>query len=458
MFVAKATWRIRTVAEPKRIDLTAILQAAFPKDLILDLARETGLVKRVRDFVPFVFFWALISAILAGTCKSIASVLKEYERLTGKKMDRASFYRKIDASMVEFLRRLFARACEQVFPEAPAMELLRRFTATLLQDSTVIKLRAILAERWPGAGMPAAAKLNVILCAGGGGANKVQITKGTRAEVKFTTINKALRGALLLFDLGYQSLKNFARIENHGAYFLTRLKDNLHPTIAKSNVNHRGASIDVAGQPLREVLEHLQRAMLDVMVEIPVTLKGQPGPIPLEGHVTHLREWRVVGLKNPMTGEYHLYLTNIPPEWLTAEQIGAVYAYRWEIERLFAELKGPYALGSWAVAREESMLVQTYAVLIAWAISRKLRATTLAGADAVDIHLAMLAAPLLRWALVLIHHARDLAKWVVTGRRAPRHLIPLLREQARDPNRGRMPLAARTKRVSRNARVTRLSA
>ena len=104
------------------------------------------------------------------------------------------------------------------------------------------------------------------------------------------------------------------------------------------------------------------------------------------------------------------------------------------------------------------MLVQTYAVLIAWAISRKLRATTLAGADAVDIHLAMLAAPLLRWALVLIHHARDLAKWVVTGRRAPRHLIPLLREQARDPNRGRMPLAARTKRVSRNARVTRLSA
>lgn len=116
--------------------------------------------------------------------------------------------------------------------------------------------------------MPAAAKINAIMKAGGGGAFRVRITKGTRAEVKFTPITRLLKGGLLIFDLGYQSLKNFARIEDKGGFFLTRLKDNLHPTIASSNLVHRGANIDLALQPFREVLERLRRACLDVMIEV----------------------------------------------------------------------------------------------------------------------------------------------------------------------------------------------
>ena len=233
-----------------------------------------------------------------------------------------------------------------------------------------------------------------------------------------------------------------------GGFFLTRLKDNLHPTIARSNLIHRGASIDLAGQPLRGVLDRLRRACLDVMIEVKAGPKG----------AYRARQWRVVGLRNEETGQYHLYLTNIPIERLTGFEIGQAYAYRWEIERLNAEMKGVYKLGTWAVTRDESMLVETYAVLIAWALNRRLRAAILTPEELEDPLSAALAAPLMRWAKVMTGIIHDLVVAVVLHRRVPHSYIDLIRSLVREPNRGRVPLSARTERLPRNARITPLAA
>ena len=424
-------------------DLRSTLQGAFSDGLLEQLAIDTGLIRRKRAFLPVIFFWALMASVLGGQCTSIASVRSAYERLAGRRVDRASFYRHVNPAMVEFLRRLFAHACANVFPPATTPPLLRGFTQTLLQDSTIIRLRAKMAKLWPGAGVPAAAKINVIMRAGGGGAFRVRITKGTRAEVKFTPITRMLKGGLLIFDLGYQSLKNFARIEDKGGFFLTRLKDNLHPTIARSNVLHRGVSIDLAGQPLRAALDRLRRACLDVMIEVKAGPKG----------AYKAREWRVVGLRDEETGQYHLYLTNIPAGRLTGPEIGQAYAYRWEIERLNAEMKGVYKLGTWGVTRDESMLVEAYAVLIAWALNRRLRAAILNPEELEDPLSAALAAPLMRWAKVMAGFIGDLVMAVVLHRRIPHSYVELIKSLVRDPNRGRVPLSGRTERVPRNARV-----
>ena len=152
-----------------------------------------------------------------------------------------------------------------------------------------------------------------------------------------------------------------------------------------------------------------------------------------------------------------LYLTNIPVDWLSAEQIGLAYSFRWEVERLFAEFKGPYDLGSWAVEKEASMLCHVYGVLLAWAASRRLRSDVIglkAGTPLLEEHLA---APMGRWARALQPHIRDIARSVVLKRRAAPHIVPLLRTAARDPNRGRVPLVARIHRIPRNSRVTPLS-
>lgn len=449
----------RIMACSQNIELTASLQEAFPPALLLALARESRLVIRERKFNPVLFFWALMSTIIGGEGTSVASVKVEYERLARKRYDSSTFYERVGSeAMVRFLRLCFAHACKHVFPESSRPAFMRRFVDVLLQDSSVVRLRDKLAGRLPGSATPAALKVNVIVNLGGGKPSKVQISKGTKAETKFAVINKSLAGSLLIADLGYFKYQHFARIQDNEGFFLARLKDNANPMIVGSHLVHRGRALDLAGKPLREVLTQLERAVLDVAVEVEVDMRGKPGRRPEDGNRLERRNWRVVGLLNAETGEYHLYLTNIPPEMLTAEEIGLAYSLRWEVELLFKEMKGCYDLGAWAVATEEGVMAQTYAVLIAWALSRKLRSDIVGAAVIEDSRAASLAAPLLRFSKVLAHHIGRLIEWMLARRRAPRHLLALLRKQVRDPNRGRQALIARSRRVPRNAPVAAYAA
>ena len=54
------------------------------------------------------------------------------------------------------------------------------------------------------------------------------------------------------------------------------------------------------------------------------------------------RTFRLVGVKNKDTGKYHLYVTNIPPEKLEAEDIARTYAARLEVELMFKEMKSHF--------------------------------------------------------------------------------------------------------------------
>ncbi|MBI3926959.1 MAG: transposase [Armatimonadetes bacterium] len=51
-----------------------------------------------------------------------------------------------------------------------------------------------------------------------------------------------------------------------------------------------------------------------------------------------------MGVRNDDTGAYHLYLTNIPADRLSPEDIARTYAARWEVELIFKELKSHYRL------------------------------------------------------------------------------------------------------------------
>ena len=119
----------------------------------------------------------------------------------------------------------------------------------------------------------------------------------------------------------------------------------------------------------------------------------------------------------------------------------------------FAEFKGPYELGSWAVEKEASMLCHVYGVLLAWAASRRLRLEVIGLTSEINVPDEHLVAPLGRWR-VRCSTTCDIARSVVLKRRSEPHIVPLLCTAARDPNRSRIPLVARNRRIPRNACVT----
>ena len=93
---------------------------------------------------------------------------------------------------------------------------------------------------------------------------------------------------------------------------------------------HQGQDKNLLGCTLEQVLFSLKRKILDMDVEVTYKKRRYKGK---KKKVT--QRFRLVGIKHPLTGAYHLYLTNIELTQLNAQAIAQVYSARWFIEILF---------------------------------------------------------------------------------------------------------------------------
>ena len=233
-----------------------------------------------------------------------------------------------------------------------------------------------------------------------------------------------VRGNLVAFDLGYCNYQLFDRIEQHGGWFVTRLKRNVQATIVSENRPCRSASRTLVGQRLKEVLPGLRRGVLDVMVEVSFRHRMYLGR-----RRYAKRTFRVVAVRNPKTRSYHTYLTNVPPSMLTATEVAQTYGLRWQVELLFKGLKHHGRLDQIPSGKQEvvecfiwaSVLTQ----LLSQALYRRVRAET-----PPDRH-----TPLLRWAVVLSRFSLDLLRLALKPHRTEeRILFKWLLRAAVDPN------------------------
>jgi len=85
-----------------------------------------------------------------------------------------------------------------------------------------------------------------------------------------------------------------------------------------------------------------------------------------------VRVFRLVGILNRDTGEYHLYMTNIPAGRLDAEDIAQVYRARWEIELIFKELKSHYQLDRLPSTQAHIVEALIYTAILTLIVSRKM--------------------------------------------------------------------------------------
>ena len=82
-------------------------------------------------------------------------------------------------------------------------------------------------------------------------------------------------------------------------------------------------------------------------------------------------EFRVVGVRNEDTDDYHLYVTNLPDEF-TPRQVAALYGLRWEVELLFRELKSLYGLEKFQTSDPAIVKLLVVTALLTLTVSRAL--------------------------------------------------------------------------------------
>ena len=331
----------------KTLGSTAIQDAlceTFPSEWLEKTAKETGLVKRLRKIDPVAFFWTLVLSYGVETQRCLASMKRDYQRQTRMTLSDGSWYDRFSPALV-----LFLKACvEHGIAEAGSdrrrelSERLKRFDDVLIQDSTIIRLHEKLAKHWPATRstkVAAGVKVAMLVSAVANGPKSVAIHGERTSEISTLRVGPWMKNRVLLVDLGFYKHHLFARIAENGGYFVSRLKDNADPLIQNVLSAHSCNAIDLAGMKWSQARASMKREALDAEVEINFSRRAYLATARQDSITV-----RLVAIRDEETGEYHAYVTNIPPETLTTEEVAALYGMRWEVELVFKELKSRYAI------------------------------------------------------------------------------------------------------------------
>jgi IS4 transposase len=435
---ARRSARRRARARRRSGELRRRLKRFLPDELIQRVATETGWIERVRKILPQAFVWTLVLGFAGHTERTIATLRREFERATGVTLAPSAFYERFTPALVDCLTRLVVALIENVMESAsrPLAGALRSFKDVVVTDSTVIRLHEFLAKRYPGSRTnhsKAALKLHVVMSVLGAGPRSFKVTSGRTNDVKAFSVGPWIAGRLLLFDLGYYSYRLFDNIRRNSGSFVSRLKVNANPLIVVNNRPCRGNSVSIVGKRLQDVLPLLQREILDVEVEIAFARRFYAGK------TTRAKaRFRVVGVRDDETGDYHLYITNLPVETFDAETVARIYKARWTIEMLFKSLKSDLAIEDMPSRNTAVVQALLYASIITW----------LVGQQALNLIRERLKGEArrvtsLRWTRLLHECASDLLRLLV-GPPGQRQLAALLERillhEAPDPHRHRPSL------------------
>ena len=351
----------------------------FSPEWLRDTAAKVGFVQRNRKIDPVTFFWVVVLGFGVGMQRTLASLRRAYETASAESLVPSSFYDRFNNGLVDFLKECLTHGIADLASHTSLTlsDKLKGFKDLVVADGTVIRLHDKLAEQFPGARGKAELKIHAAIGITGN-TKSIALYSGKTAEIKTMRIGPWVKDNILLFDLGYFKYELFSKIRNNGGYFVSRLKQSANPTIVSVLHTYRGNNIDLVGKKLKDILPQIKEDVIDLEVE--VSFKGKASKNkktnkdgtfevynPWGGTPKTKETFRLVGVLNDETKKYHLYITNITSEHLTAEDVALLYKARWSVELVFKELKSLYKLdviSSGAPAVVESLVLVAMLTLV----------------------------------------------------------------------------------------------
>lgn len=405
------------------------------------LAQYAGMSRRRRKVDPVALFWTIVLGFTSGRHRTLAGLRRSFQRSTGVRLVPSAFYDRFTRQLARFFRLVVEELLNRV--EASHVQLhgtLSSFRDVVLTDSTLVRLHDLLEKRFPACRTNhtrASAKLHVVMSVMGRGLRSIKLTSGRQHDGPVFTVGRWVKDRLLLFDLGYYRYQLFDRIDRQDGYFISRLKDNANPLITAVLGSDAVGGLPLVGQRLQDVVNRLRRETLDVRVRVEFRRRAYYGV--RSGAV---REFRLVGVRDAATRRYHLYVTNIPAERLTATEVAAVYGARWQIELMFKEMKSCYRLED--MPSRKAHVVET---LLLASVVTMLASRTLLRAVREKLHWVNGQVPEGRWAEMFAAVAPQILDLLLAparlARAMARWLEAMLLHEALDPNVSRQLLLGR---------------
>lgn len=356
-----------------------------------------------------------------GDTKSLANIRLAVIDLVQKKIARSSLWNRLAAKRLGvylsvLITTLLAKA---MAPLGIAADLLGRLGVrrVFLLDSTQSSLPDSAASDFPGSrtnSSPAAVKWHALWDLFTGAVAWHRITEGSSNDANSFPPVRMLRGALIIFDLGYWDFDLFAKLIAGGVFFLSRVKSSAVVTIRE--VVTGLPRQDLVGRSLASV-KHGKRNVVEVI-----------GSFGAQGTIFTAR---VIGFWNKGTNQFHWYTTNLR---VPAKVIYPLYRLRWQIELSFKACKSTLRLADFTTANpriiRNLILANIAAVMLAQPLARSVATEAEPEQQA--------AVSVQRIAKVVVNVARELAHCLISGtasaRRALIDKMQLFAAELFDPN------------------------
>ncbi len=333
----------------------------FGYDDVLGWARADGAVQRLRDIHPADFCLALTCCAMGDETRSIATARRAYFTLTGFMPEESSFYDRFSKGSAMLMKRLFENALASSTREH------REALASVLAGSGLVDIEAIdgsqitlpasAADAFPSTndehgGVKLTATLSVLFQS----ISSITLTDARTHDRKALKSPRWLHGRLFLLDRGYADHRLWATIEDRMGFFLTPLKYSTMPEIEAVRC---GVGKSHVGELLSGDLRYWQQ--VDVDAQFKVRKRGR-------------RTFRVVRVPVRKDGKTVdlWFVTNLPPELFSPEQLAIVYRLRWEVEQLFRTLKMVGRLDHLQSANPQVIHTFIYATLLGMVLSHDL--------------------------------------------------------------------------------------
>jgi hypothetical protein len=344
------------------LQLSQILQQLLIEDANR-IGRESGFIQRQRKLSGASFAQSLIFGWQANPQASLEELCQS-ARVCGVEISPQGMQERLNSLQANrFLQQLLCQGVSYLVRiHSERDDLLAPFTGVYIQDSSQIELPACLHTIWQGAGPEQATlKVHTVLDYQQG-LFDLTLASGRDHDCPLQTVALPA-GSLRLADLGYFKVKVFEQLTEQGVWWVSRLPARV------------GIWQDMAVIHLSDWLSRQDSDCIDQFVEItaqrlPCRLLAMRVP----SEVARERQKRVLEAATKRHSHlkpetlalcaWTVFVTNLPAEAFTPDEVLSLQRLRWQIELLFKLWKTDLAIDKWRSQQPHQILSEVYAKLL----------------------------------------------------------------------------------------------
>lgn len=328
-----------------------IIYNCFQSEDLMSLAKQVGFIKRSSAEITAFAFVYIMSFGFVGwgaiplDCLTSSLVELFNIRITSQALSKR-INRKVSVVFLEKVLFTLMNAQMKFNFKNKYEKIFNAFSAVAIEDSSQITLNEALSGSYQGSGgggSKACIKLNFIIDIKSFVVFGIKKTSGIVSDTaNCLEILKYVKfGMLIIRDLGYFSLESLKKIDEAGAFYISRLSMSVNVYLNEE---------DETPLNVPEYLEEMKKKKIK-MIDIPVFLgKGKlktrmiATGVPEKVVKQRKERYKKDNKKEPSNvyvrwSGFSIFISNIPANIITGEFIIYLYKIRWQIELMFKNFK-----------------------------------------------------------------------------------------------------------------------